>query len=156
EKALEEAGLLLPAWTAAARIAEAAGLWADAAVAYRQLADRDRRRRVEHLTRLARLEARLGRKDRAPAAGRARRAAAAARPRGRRTDADLCSQLGDAAEGLEALRRAVRLNRNDPEALTALARALADQFHTAEAIELYWRAFDGAESVEARLPLVAR
>ena len=50
--------------------------------------------------------------------------------------ADLCFQLGDQEEGLEALRRSVRANPSDPQGLISLANALSERARQGEAIEL--------------------
>jgi len=54
--------------------------------------------------------------------------------------AQLCFQSGQPDEGLDALRRSVRVNPSEPKVILTLAGALAEQFRTGEAIELYWRA----------------
>ena len=59
-------------------------------------------------------------------------------------------------EGLDALRRAVRLNEADPKALLGLAETLATQFRTEEAIEMFWRAFDKSPDLEAKLSVINR
>ncbi len=68
----------------------------------------------------------------------------------------MCFQLGQVDEGLDALRRAVRLNEADPKALLGLAETLAAQFRTEEAIEMFWRAFDKSPDLEAKLSVVSR
>jgi tetratricopeptide (TPR) repeat protein len=156
EQELMAAKLLVPAWVAAARIQEAGGNLGEAADAYRRLADLDRRSRAEHLTQVARLEAKLGRKDQALRGGRELLAAAPNNVEHYRFFANLCFQFGEDAEGLEALRRAVRLNPNDPEVLATLAGALADQFRTDEAIELFWRSFDRAPALDGKLAAVGQ
>ena len=70
----------IPAWTLAARLRESAGNLGDAADAFRRLAEIDRRNRTEHLTGIAKLEARLGRIDAALKAGRDLLAAAPGNP----------------------------------------------------------------------------
>ena len=98
----------IPAWTLAARVRESAGSLGDAADALRRLAEIDRRNRTEHLTGIAKLEARLGRIDAALKAGRDLLAAAPGNPENYEFFAQLCFQLGRPEEGLDALRRAVR------------------------------------------------
>jgi tetratricopeptide (TPR) repeat protein len=147
------------AWTAAIRMHEGAGNLQAAANACRQLATLDRAGQAEYLRQAATLEAKLGRRAEALQAGRDLLAASPGVVDHYRFFADLCFQLGEATEGLETLRRAVRVNQGDPEALMALGRALADQFRTEEAIELYWRAFARYESLadlDGRLALVPR
>ncbi len=69
DKAVEIDPRSIPAWTLAARVRESAGSLGDAAAALRRLAEIDRRNRIEHLTGVARLEARLGRVEQALKAG---------------------------------------------------------------------------------------
>src|SRR5262249_28529052 len=112
--------------------------------------------RTEYLTNVAKLEARLGRREQALQAGRDLLEAAPGNPENYKFFADLCFQLGETNEGLEVLRRAVRLNPAEPDLLLHLAGALAGQFHTGEAIELYWRAFDKANDLDGKLSVVPR
>ncbi len=141
---------------AAARIEEASGNLLDAANTYRKLAAIDRRSRTLYLTEVAKLEARLGRRDDALAAGRELLAAAPGNPEHYEFFAELCFQLGESEEGLETLRRSLRANPSDPKVLLTLARTLADRFRTDEAIELYWRAFEKATELEPKLDMVSR
>jgi tetratricopeptide (TPR) repeat protein len=146
----------IAAWTLAARVRESAGNLADSADALRRLGEIDRRNRTEHLTGVARLEARLGRIDAALKAGRDLLAAAPGNPEHYEFFAQLCFQLGKAEEGLDALRRAVRVNPNDTKITLTLAETLAGQYRTEEAIEMYWRAFEKAEDLDAKLGAVSR
>ncbi|HEX3449021.1 MAG TPA: hypothetical protein VHS97_12255, partial [Isosphaeraceae bacterium] len=84
----------------AARLYEASGRFADAAAGYRKLATIDRRARTEYLTNVAKLEARLGRRDEALKAGRDLLAAAPGNPEHFQFFSDLCFQLGENEEGL--------------------------------------------------------
>jgi tetratricopeptide (TPR) repeat protein len=143
-------------WTAFARIHEASGDLGGAVDAYRRLAKLDRRALTEYLTKVTALEVRLGRRDRALEAGREVLAAAPGNPESYQFFSELCAQLGEVEEGLNTLRRAVRVNPNDNKALLTLGEALAREFRTEEAIELYWRAFEKAPDLEARLTIVAR
>src|SRR5262249_30964545 len=96
--------------TTAARIAEASGNLEGAEEPYAGRPPADRRFRTEHLTNVARLEAQLGRTERALQAGRDLLAAAPGNPEHYEFFAQLCFQLGKNEEGLDALRRSVRLN----------------------------------------------
>ena len=146
----------VPAWTMAARLRESAGSLAEAADAFRRLAEIDRRNRTEYLTGVAKLEARLGRVDEALKAGRDLIAAAPGNPEHYQFFAELCFQLGKNDEGLDALRRAVRVNPNESKVILTLAETLAGQFRTEEAIEIYWKAFEKAEDLDAKLGMVTR
>jgi tetratricopeptide (TPR) repeat protein len=144
------------AWTTFARVHEASGDLGGAVDAYRRLARLDRRALTEYLTKVTALEVRLGRRDKALEAGREVLAAAPGNPESYQFFSELCAQLGEVEEGLNTLRRAVRVNPNDNKALLSLGEALAREFRTEEAIELYWRAFDKAPDLDARLVIVAR
>jgi tetratricopeptide (TPR) repeat protein len=146
----------VPGWVASARLHEGAGDLAGAAASLRKLAELDRRNRAEYLTSVAKLEARMGHRDAALNAGRDVLAAAPGNPEHYQFFAELCFGLGENEQGLDALRRSVRLNPADPKILQALGEALSAQFRTEEAIELYWRAFDKAPDLDARLGVVAR
>ena len=70
--------------------------------------------------------------------------------------ANLCMQLGHVDEGLDTLRRAVRVNPGDTKALTTFAEALAREFRTEEAIELFWRAYEKEAGLEGKLNVISR
>ena len=146
----------IPTLAMIARLDEGTGNLSAAADVLRKLAEVDRRARTEYLTGVARLEARLGRKDAALKAGRDLLAAAPGQLDNHQFFAELCFQLGQVDEGLDALRRAVRLNEADPKALLGLAETLASQFRTEEAVEMFWRAFDKSPDLEAKLSVVTR
>lgn len=146
----------IEAWTAAAEIFEMAGDLMAAADANRKLATLDRRFLTEYLTDLAGLEMRLGRRDKALQAGRDLIVAAPGNPEHYQSYASLCFQLGEEEEAFDALRRSVRVNPSDVNALQTLAQALSDHFRTDEAIELYWRAYDSAQDLEGKLNVVSR
>lgn len=122
---------------------------------YRRLSNIDRQFRSEYLQKIASLEMRLGRTDDAIAAAEALIAAAPGNPENYSFYADLCFRLGKTDEGLDSLRRAVRANPGDPAALLTLAQALANQFRTADAIELYWQAFEKSEVLDDKLHVIS-
>ncbi len=144
------------AWSTLGRLQEGSGNLAAAADANRKLAGLDRRNRADYLSAIARLEARLGRTQEALKAGRELLAAAPGNVEHHQEFAELCFNLGEVEEGLDALRRASRANPSDPKASNTLADALARQFRTEEAIELYWRAFDRTRDLDGRLAVVSR
>ncbi len=146
----------IPAWAMAARLRESAGNLADAADALRRLAEIDRRNRTEYLTGIAKLESRLGRVNAALKAGRDLLAAAPGNPESYEFFSQLCFQLGRSEEGLDALRRAVRVNPNDTKITLTLAETLAGMYRTDEAIEMYWRAFDKAGELDEKLGVVSK
>ncbi len=159
-RAIGEATRLDPksisAWVATARLREAAGDLLGAADALRTLTKLDRRSRTDYLTGIAKLEARLGRRGPALEAGRELLAAAPGNPENHQFFAELCFQLGEPDEGLDALRRSARANPADPKATLTLAENLARQFRAEEAIELYWRAFARTTDLEGKLSIVGR
>ena len=146
----------VPAWVANARLREAAGDLLGSSNALRTLTTLDRRSRTDYLTGIAKLESRLGRRGPALEAGRELLAAAPGNPDHHQFFAELCFSLGEADEGLDALRRAARANPSDPKAMLTLAENLSRQFRTEEAIELFWRAFARTNEIEGKLAIVAR
>ncbi|HEY1377965.1 MAG TPA: DUF1583 domain-containing protein, partial [Gemmataceae bacterium] len=154
--ALEKDPKSVPILASAARIHESGDNLLAAADIHRRLAAVDRRFRTEYLTNVAKLEARLGRREQALQAGRDLLAAAPGNPDHYKFFAELCFQLGQGEEGLESLRRGVRANPSDPEGLKTLASALAERFRPGEAIELLWRAFDKSADLDGKLGVVAR
>jgi len=146
----------IPILTTAARILEAQNNLLGAIEIHTRLAATDRRYRTEYLKKIAQLEAALGRRDHALQAGRDLIAAAPGNPELYEFFSQLCFQMGESEEGLQALRRSVRVNPTEIKGLLQLAAALSDQFRTSEAIELYWRAFDKATQLDDRLLIVPR
>ena len=146
----------VPTRTAAARIFEMAGDLGGAADVLRQLTTLDRRGRSEYFANLAKLEARLGRREAALAAGRELLSASPGNPEVSQEYADLCFQLGEVNEGLDVLRRSVRANPADAKVALALAEALARQLRTDEAIELFWRALEKSPELEEKLGTISR
>lgn len=154
--AIEKATSLAPedvvVWESAASLYERTGRFGEAVSAYRKLATIDRRFLSNYLTQIATLEMRLGNTAAALKAGEDLLASAPGNSDNYRFFASLCMQTGDAERGLEALRRNVRSNPNDQDALSFLAKTLADEFQTDEAIELYWRSFELAKDVDSKIP----
>jgi tetratricopeptide (TPR) repeat protein len=141
---------------AAARIAEQSGDLEEAANLNRKLAVVDRRGRSEYLQQVARLETQLGRIDEALAAGRELIAAAPGNVETYQFFADMCFRLNRTDDGLTALRRATRVNPNEPALLLSLAAALAAQFRTDEAIELYWQTLEKQPQLDDKLSVISR
>jgi tetratricopeptide (TPR) repeat protein len=146
----------LPALTTAASISEQAGDLEVAANYHRRLAEADRRSRGDHLMNVARLEAQLGRATEAMEAANQLILAAPGNTDNYEFFAQLCFRLGRRDEGLDALRKAVRINPNEPRLTLALGGALAEDLQTREAIELYWRAFEKTEEVEDMTSLMTK
>lgn len=144
----------IPVWTTSAEIYERLGRLAEAADSFRHLATIDRRYRTEHLTQVATLEMRLGRREQALEAAEQVVLAAPGNAEHYSFFAELCFRLGESDRGLDALRRVVRLNPSDQDALLNLATALAGQFRTDEAIELYWRVFENATELDVRIDVI--
>lgn len=155
-KAIAKDGKSVPVMIAAARIFESGGDLLAAADANRKLAILDRRFRTEYLTAVTKLEQRLGRREQALQAGRDLLAASPGNPEVYKFFADLCFQLGDQDEGLEALRRSVRANPSDAQGLITLANALGERVRQGEAIELLWRALEKTNELEGKLGVIER
>ena len=159
-RAIGEAIKLLPndirSLASAARIAEQSGDLEDAADLNRKLAVVDRRGRSDYLQHVASLETQLGRVEEALAAGNELIAASPGNVETYQFFADLCFRLGRTEDGLTALRRATRVNPNEPQLLLALAAALAGQFRSDEAIELYWQAFEKGKVLDDKLSVIGK
>lgn len=130
----------------ASRMQEKSGLVGDAVASLRKLITLDRRGQSRILMQIASMHVRLGQMDQAIKTAQEMLAAADAGTEQVRYYADLCFQSGKVDQGLDALRRNMRSNPNDREAIELLARALSNHFKTEEAIELYWRAFAKANN----------
>ena len=143
-------------WETAAAIQQRAGKLAEAVKSYRKLASLDRRFLSNYLMQIANLEMRLGNSEAALKTAEELMATAAGNSEHYRFYADLSFRLGQPDRGLEALRRNVRSNPNDEEAVLYLARQLASEFHTDEAIELYWKAFDLAKDMDDQTNVITQ
>jgi len=156
--AIERATSLSPdditIWETAAGLYERTGRFGEASQAYRKLSTLDRRFLTNYLTQNATLKMRLGNVAEALAAGEELLAAASGNSENYRFFADLCSQAGQTEKGLDVLRSNLRSNPNDSDSIIYLAKKLADEFQTDEAIELYWRAFNRGNDVESRVPVI--
>ena len=154
DKATELAPGDVGIWETAATLQERAGRFGDAVSSYRKLATIDRRFLSNYLTQIAALEMRLGNTDAALKAGEELLASAPGNSEHFRFFADLCFQTGNSQRGFDVLRRNVRANPNDEEALVYLVRMLGEEFETDEAIELYWRAFELASDVDGKIAVI--
>ncbi len=130
----------------AARIQEKAGLMGDAVTTLRKLIALERRGQSRILMQVAAMHVRIGQMDQAIKAAQEMLAAPDAGMEQYRYYADLCFQAGKVDQGLDALRRNMRANPNNREAIDLLARALSNNFKTDEAIELTWRSFAKASN----------
>ena len=135
---------------------EKAGRVGDAADTARRLADLDRPRRADHLTRVAELRLRLGERNAALRTAREVVAGSPGNPRALSFLARVAFRVGDDAAGLDALRRAARASSGDVEPLLSLSSALADRFRTDEAVALLWRAFGAAGGFDDKALVVRR
>jgi len=141
-------------WTLLSGLYERTGRLGDAADAMQKLASLDRRGISEYLRKSARLQVRLGQFDAALATGRDMIKATPGNPDAWQFFADLAFEVGQPKIAVESLRQAVRVNPGDEASLRALAKTLADEFQTPEAIELYWRAFEKASDLESQTQIV--
>ncbi len=155
DKATQLASNDVSIWEAAATLQERAGRFGDAIDSYRKLSTLDRRYLSSYLTQIASLEMRIGNVEAALEAGEQLIASAPGNSEHYRFFADLCFRTGNGTRGLEVLRRNVRGNPNDPEAVSYLARMLSEEFETDEAIELYWRAFELGKDLDERSTVIA-
>ena len=156
DHALQKDANSIPALTTAARIAELSGDYGRAADMNRQLAAIDRRSRGDHLMNVARLEAQMGRADEALEAGRELIVSAPGNTDNYEFYARLCFQLGKSEEGVDTLRKAVRINPTEPHLIMALGSALSEAFRADEAIEVYWRAFEKTDDLDDKTSLTTK
>jgi len=135
---------------------ERAGQTGDAAAALRELMELDRRGWSGYQQQLVRLELRAGRPEAALEAASELTQSAPGSVEAWQFLAETAFAVGRAEVGVEALRRAVRASPGDVTALRSLARTLADEFQTAEAVELTWRAFEQSTEDQERQDLVTQ
>ncbi len=152
EKMPKDASVL----SVAAELYRKGSRYADAVAIYRRLAEIDSRFLSNYLQRIAGLEMQLGQVEQALATGRELIAAQSGNPEPYRFYADLCFRSGRDEEGIETLRRALRAAPRDQESRGALAQALADRFHTDEAIELYWQSAETTDDIGDLKVIVTR
>ena len=141
-------------WSILADLSERTGRLGDAVTATRKLVSLDRRGISAYLRKIARYEIRLGQFDGALQTGRDVIKATPGDPEAYQFFADLAFEAGQPQAALDALRQAVRVNPGETSSLRALAKTLADEFQTSEAIELYWRAFEKAADLESQTNIV--
>jgi tetratricopeptide (TPR) repeat protein len=156
EKALHQAPQKVRMLATAARIYEQSGNLQSAADLNRKLALADRRGRSDYLKHVSQLETQLGRTEQALQAGRELITSAPGNTENYEFYAELCFRLNQSEEGLQTLRRAIRVNPTEPKLLLTLAGSLAEQFRTDEAIELYWQAFEKATGLDDKLGIVPK
>lgn len=156
DKAIEKDPQSILAFTAAARIAENAGDFGRAADLFRKLTQVDRRSISDHWTSVTRLETQMGRKEEALEAARQLIVAAPSKTESYEFYAQTCFRLGETDEGLQALRKAIRINPNEPSLMLALGTALSEQMRTDEAIELYWRAYEKSDELSDKSSMVTK
>src|SRR5690606_15423391 len=125
-----------------AQIHEQGGDLGGAAAQYRRLAELEPQSRTAHIKEVARLELELGRADAAKQAAEDLIRFAPGSTDGLRLLADIAFRTGAVEDGLEALRRAVRIDARDVEIRMMLAGQLAQHQQINEAIEHYWRSFE--------------
>jgi tetratricopeptide (TPR) repeat protein len=155
QKVVELEPMSVAGWTLLADLCERSGRLGDAAAALQTLAKIDRRGFADYLRRTARIQVRLGQFDAALETGRELTRATPGNPDAWQNFADLAFEVGQPVAAVEALRQAVRVNPGDEASLRALAKTLAEEFQTSEAIELYWRAFEKAADLDSQTQIVA-
>ncbi len=127
-----------------------------AAEIYEKLASADPAHRVDHLKRLANLQREMGESDKAIETARLVMATGAGNAANSRFYADMLLGIGRRADGIEALRRAVRIDPSDQVSLGALADQLAESGQSDEAIEIVWRIFARTEDLQGKMGVIGR
>ncbi|MGL6196681.1 MAG: tetratricopeptide repeat protein, partial [Thermoguttaceae bacterium] len=70
--------------------------------------------------------------------------------------ADMLLSVGNQQGGIEALRRAVRIDPTDQTSMSSLANALNISGQSDEAIDILWRLFERAEDLSSKMLMVSR
>ncbi len=140
----------------AARLAQELGRLPEAIEMRKRLSEVDRRFRTVHLQNLAKLYAQNGQRDLALSTSSEMLAGSGGATDAFRFHADLCKDLERPELRLEALRRCVQRHPRNQDALRWLASELADSFKTEQAIEVYWKVYDLAESPDKRREQVVK
>ncbi len=149
-------GKSISAWLQLMQLYERSARYGDAADVLRRLTTMDNRGQTEYLRRLARLEVRMGRYDRAMDVAKEVTESAPGATESWQFFAEIAFEAGKPEAAVDALRRAVRINPGDESSLRSLAKTLADEFRTAESIELYWRAFEQSPDADSRETLLVQ
>lgn len=156
DKAVQAAPTNIETLDIAARMFEEAGRLPQAIEKRRLLANTDRRFRNGHLQRLASLYIQSGDTDAAITAGREMLSGAGGAVDAFKFYAEICGQAGREDERIDTLRRCLRLNPRSEDAQQLLAKQLAEDFKTEQAIELYWKMLDAAGDIEKRRDVVKK
>ncbi|MDR1491809.1 MAG: tetratricopeptide repeat protein [Planctomycetaceae bacterium] len=127
-----------------------------AAEIYERLASADAAHRVDHLKRLANLQRDMGQSDQAIETARLVMASGSGNAANSRFYAEMLFGVGRRSDGIEALRRAVRIDPADQVSLTALAEQLAQNNQLDEAIEIAWRIFDRTEDLQGKIGQIGK
>ncbi|MEQ1829393.1 MAG: tetratricopeptide repeat protein, partial [Pirellula sp.] len=146
----------IPFLTTAAKIAESSGDLGKATELCRRLAAIDRRSMADHLANIAKYEAQLGHPNEAMQAARDLIVSAPGNTDHYEFFAQLCFRLNKPTEGLDSLRKAIRINPNEPYLIMTLGAALAENRKTEEAVEIYWRAFEKSENLDDKTSLITK
>lgn len=149
-------GESITAWLQLMQLYERTARYGDAAEVLRRLTAMDKRGQTEYLRRLARLEVRMGRYDRAMNVAKEVTQSAPGATESWQFFAEIAFEVGQPEVAVDALSRAVRINPGDESSLRSLAKTLADEFRTAESIELYWRAFEQSPDSDSRETLLVQ
>ena len=146
----------IPYLSTASKIAEASGDLNRAIQLCRKLASVDRRFLSEYLMTIAKHELQLNRPEAAFKAAQELVTSAPGNTGHYEFLAQISFKAGKIEEGLSALRRAARINPNEPNLHFVLASALAERGKPDEAIEIYWRSFDRAEKLDDQTLLIEK
>lgn len=141
---------------AATKIAETSGDFAMAIQRSKQLIALDRRATGEYLTNIARYEAQIGHSEAAVQAAKQLIQFAPGNTDHYEFLAQMCFRVGRVDDGLDALRRAIRINPNEPRLTLLLGSALSDHGKQSEAIEIFWRAFEKTEDLDDKTSLILK
>ena len=136
-----------------AEVAEGLGNGEQSIQSLRKLADLDRRKRADYLERIARQQLRQQKFAEAIKSAQEVVQAAPSKIESYEFLSQVCFQAMKPGLGIEALRKALRMDPNSVRLTLALAQALAANQNQIEAIELYWQIFTTANSLDEKIDL---
>ncbi len=140
--------------TTAAELLEECGDLVEAIGQYETLAALDRPFRTQHLQQIIRIHQQLGNIDQAVQTAQQLLQLEPDQREHYLLIADLCLQSDRKAEALSMVQRASALFPTDHRVLMALADILANNLQTDQAIEIYWQAFDIADTLHLQRSIV--
>ena len=139
----------------AAEVYQSAGLLERAAQMHREIADISPRHRTESLRKVIQIEQQLGHQTRALNAAAALATETPDHIPTCRQYAELCFAAGQETEGIQILRKCLRLNASDHQLAADVSEILAEQFQINDAREVLWSTFPRVSRNEQRYSILS-